>query len=104
VGDPVEGVDAAAEFVAVGRGDDVVGAGFEGEFGEGVFVGRVAGDEELAGVEKLKHHGAGSGEVATVTGEDGAEVFGGADLVVGRDLDNEGDARRGRRLRQVISS
>ena len=57
VGDPVEAVDATADFVALLTGEDVVGAGGEGDFDEGVFGDLVLRDEELTGVKKLKRHG-----------------------------------------------
>src|SRR5690606_27230840 len=90
----VEGVDGAADLVAIVGGDDVVGAGFEGDFHQAVFGHRVGGDEELSGVKKLKRDRAGAGKIAAALGEHTAQFGGGAVFVVGRDLHDEGDPAR----------
>ena len=50
VGDLIEAVDTAAGFVALLAGQDVVGAGCEGDFQEGVLPDFFLRDEKLAGV------------------------------------------------------
>lgn len=92
VGDLIETVDTTADFIALLAGEDVVGAGCEGDFHEGVFGDFFLRDEKLAGVQKLKRHGAGAGEVAVMAGEGGADIFRGAGLIVGGGLHDEGDA------------
>jgi len=95
VEDFVEGVQVATDFVAFVADDDVVGSGFERDFHELVFAGGlVFGDEELTGVEELKGDGAALGEVAAELGEGGADFLRTAGFVVGRDLNDEGDAAR----------
>ena len=50
VGYLIETVDTAADFVALLAGEDVVGAGCEGDFQEGVFSNFFLREEKLAGV------------------------------------------------------
>ena len=75
-------------------GDDVVGAGVEGDFHERILGGLVLGDEELAEVMEFVEHGARAGQVAAKAGEDAAHLGGGAVLVVRGHLHDQGDAAR----------
>lgn len=73
-------------------GSDVVGTGFEGEFGGGVFVEGGFGEADFALALELVGDAAGVSEGAVVFVEEDTEVGGGAVAVVGDDLDKEGGA------------
>jgi len=94
VDDLVELIDFTAHLVAIGAGDDVIGPGLQGDFHQAVLGGLVQRDQKLAGVQKLEGDGSVLGQVPAAAAEGGPHFLGGAGLVVGRDLDDEGDAAR----------
>ena len=89
-----ERVGLGDHFVLVAVDAHVVGAGFEGELHEGVFLDLVAGDARDALAVEHPGDAAGGAELAAGELEDLADFGGRAVAVVGVDLAQHGDARR----------
>src|SRR5262249_19785499 len=71
---------------------DILGAGFEGDAHQRVFVGRGRGNDELPAAVEEERDVAGGAHLPAAALEDLADLAGGAVAVVGDNVDEDGDA------------